>query len=282
MYDFLFIFVIFITTFGQAARKLKENEADYMSENGIVEKSLWKKAVEDVLVEVKQSLYKDSQKMQKDHENNLSNSGIQQQDQIIQNITALFNNFSSKKDKYFLDQHNQEDVSPNDESSLKRISNIPEEGPELMTITHIVTVNNETKEGLAVFTTSVPGHLLKNMLGEVFLSEDLPPAMFFLIVSVIAVPVLMTVFPVVFVLGFVPLIFLAIIVIMLGMGMTFFMPFISAALEVFSWFFNDSDAVTQAVSTEDIIYHLNETTIDIEDVTTSVTEFFTNVPRYFN
>merc|ERR1719244_936345 len=208
--------------------------------------------------------------------------GKQQQDQLIQNVTTLFNNLLSGNDFHFIEKDDLRNIFTNNERSMEEISYNSEENPELMTITHSMTVNNETKEGIFTLSTSAVGPLLKDLLGEGFLSEDLPPVVFFLIVSVIAVPIILTVVPVMFVLGFVPLIFLAVIAIMLGVGMMFFMPFISVASDTFSWFFDDSDVITHAASKEDIFYPINDTTIDIDDITTTVTEFVTNVPRYFN
>jgi len=248
-----------------------------IEENNIGDKSPWKAAFEDVKYDIKQSLYKDTKRLQQEHEDNLRMAGQRHQEKLMHNMTIFLENFLSDYKKDDLPN-----IWSKKETPIERISYDSEENSDLIKISHSMTVNNETKEGVTYLSTSEVGPFLKEMFGEIFSSEDFPIDIFFLITSVIVAPILLTLIPALFALGIVPLVFFIFIFAILTMVLIPFLPFIMGAFQALSWVFDESDHFVEAVSKEDVFYNITETTTNIEDYATTVTEFVTNVPRYFN
>jgi len=276
-----------ILILGQGAKFYSEDQIGFIGENKLVGKSPWMDGSENVDLNIKQDLDDDTKIIQ----NITSILGNQQQDKLIQNITALLNHLILEKNFNFVGQDEMNDKSIlesihyNSEVLLSHDCKILakhilfQENPDLITITHSKTKNNETKEGVTFVPTSAVKTIIGDLIDDMLQSDDLLSFESLLLVAVLAAPILINIVPSVAGFGVVPI---ASFIIISATVMILILPIFITGIEVFSWFFGDTNGVSESPAKEEFFQSLNDTTIDIDNITKTVTEFVTNAPKYVN
>jgi len=154
-----------------------------------------------------------------------------------------------------------------------------QENPDFITITHSKTENNETKEGVTFVPTSAVKNIIGDLIDDMLQSDDLLSFESVLLVAVLAAPILINIVPSIIGFGVVPF---ASFIIISATVMVLMLPIFITGVEVFSWFFGETNGVSGPAAKEELFQSLNDTSIDNDDITKAVTEIVTNVPKYFN